>query len=59
LDIRKLNYIIKIPRVHQEFLKNKGTLDYFVNAELLGQDELAKWTLLKSSKREVRKIMAE
>jgi len=30
-----------------------------VSAELSGQDELGKWTLLKSSKKEVKQIMAE
>jgi len=48
---------IKIPAKHREFLKSKGTLDFFVEAVALGQDELAKWTLLESGKNEIKNIM--
>ena len=52
-----MEIIIKIPGKHREFLKEKGTLDFFVEAVKLGKNELAKWTLLESSKNELKKIM--
>lgn len=39
-----------------EFLKNKGTLGHFIDAKITGDDEMAKWTLLKAGKKEIRKI---
>ena len=45
---KELKTQLKIPRLHLEFLKTKGTLDHFVKAKLQGKDETAKWMLLKA-----------
>lgn len=53
---RELNVQLRIPRHHLEFLKKKGTLNHFIEAKITGDDELAKWTLLKTAKNEITKI---
>ena len=45
---KNLDIQLKIPRHHYEFLKNKGALNYFVKAKLTGENEIAKWTLLRT-----------
>ena len=39
------------------YLKERGTLDFFVKCIDLGQTELAKWCLLKTGKPEIVKIV--
>jgi len=56
-DIKDLNVILKIPKLHREFLQEKGTLDLFVEATQNGQDQLAKWTLLESGRKEIKQII--
>lgn len=56
---RELNVQLKIPRHHLEFLKNKGALSHFIEAKITGDDELAKWSLLRAGRREIRKIEKE
>ena len=56
---RELNLKLKIPRLHLEFLHSKGSLDHFVKAKLEGNEVEAKWTLLKTGKKEIRDIEDE
>jgi hypothetical protein len=53
---KELKTQLKIPRLHLEFLKTKGTLDHFVRAKLQGKDEQAKWTLLRAGEKEISSI---
>jgi hypothetical protein len=56
---RELNVQLRIPRHHLEFLKNKGALSHFIEAKITGDDELAKWSLLKAGRKEIRKLEKE
>ena len=53
---KELNLKLRVPRLHMEFLEEKGSLDHFVQAKLLGQEETAKWSLLKAGKAEITAI---
>ena len=53
---RELNVQLRIPRHHLQFLKDKGALGHFIECKLTGDEETAKWSLLKASKHEIRKI---
>ena len=52
-----MRVILKIPKLHREFLQQKGALDHFVSAKLTGNDFMAKWTLLDSAKNEIKDIV--
>ena len=39
-----------------DFLKKNGKLDEFIEAKLLGKDEVAKWLLLDTAGPEISKI---
>ena len=47
---------LKIPRLHEQFLKEKGSLDHFIQAKLSGDDEQAKWLLLNSGRKEISEV---
>lgn len=53
---QELNFKLKIPRHHLEFLHQKGTLDHFVSCKISGDDMESKWSLLKSGQKEIQKI---
>jgi hypothetical protein len=40
-------------------LKEKGSLDEFVNAKLEGDDVVAKWHLLETADKEIKEIVKE
>jgi len=48
---------MRIPEKTKNFLARKGTLDFFIEAASLGKNEVAKWTLLESSKKEINKYL--
>ena len=41
---------LRVPRLHMEFLKDRGKLDEFVEAKMTGEDATAKWLLLDTAK---------
>ena len=53
---QKLDMTLRIPRMHMEFLKEKGKLDEFVDAKLKGDELLAKWLLLDAGKDDIDRI---
>jgi len=57
LNIKELETTLRTPEKYRNYLRSKGALDFFVKAVALGKDELAKWTLLESSKLELDEIM--
>ena len=50
---RTLNFKLKIPRHHAEFLEKEGALEHFVKAKADGDELVAKWSLLKAGKSEI------
>ena len=50
---QELNFKLKIPRHHLEFLHQKGSLDHFVSCKISGDDMESKWALLKSGEKEI------
>jgi len=56
---KELQFQLKIPRHHLQFLKDKGALGHFVEAKITGDDVLAKWSLLKAGKKEIEGVRAE
>lgn len=53
---QELNFKLKIPRHHLEFLHQKGTLDHFVSCKISGDDMESKWSLLNSGQKEIQDI---
>ena len=47
---------LMIPRHHEQFLKEKGALDHFIQAKMSGDTEQAKWILLKTGKKEIKEL---
>ena len=58
-DVKKLNTTLRIPKLQREFLEEKGSLDVFVEAAALGKDEVAKWVLLNTGRKEIGQILKE
>ena len=50
---------MSIPRHHLQHLKEHGAMDVFVDAQLSGDDKLAKWHLLQAGKNDIKKIEKE
>lgn len=56
---KELTLKLKTPRLHVEFLEERGKLDEFVAAKLTGEEATAKWLLLDTAKDELSTIAKE
>lgn len=56
-EIDRLTVTLRIPRLQAKYLEEKGALAEFVEAKLLGKNDLAKWTLLQAADKEIDEIV--
>lgn len=54
-----LELLMRIPKLHREWMEEKGILDEFVEAKMMGKDATAKWLLLNNSKDEINYIIGQ
>ena len=59
VQLKRAKEIMSIPRHHLQHLKEHGALDVFIDAQLSGDDKLAKWHLLQAGKNDIQKIEKE
>lgn len=59
MELKRAQEIMSIPRHHLQHLKEHGAMDVFVDAQLSGDDKLAKWHLLQAGKNDIKKIEKE
>lgn len=58
MKIAQLNMMLRIPQKHRTFLEQHGALEEFVDAKILGKNELAKWILLATAKDELNEMIS-